>query len=169
MHSDWDNGLVSITKRCEGFVVYRGDTLHGLIILTVNEVMVEQPVGDELSNYHTFKLKNTDLETIMMYNFDKKPLCITRVSRNDKRMLRLVHCGKLNIYDDRIAYIYEPKDIDKNYIIISSEGVVDDLSSFLTENTKRDLIGYVNDIYGLKIEPKTISWQDLLKKVDMLD
>jgi len=83
--------------------------------------------------------------------------------------MRVIHEGKLNIYDDRVQYIYKPSDIDKNLIMVSYDGVVDDLSSFFTENTKRDLIGYVNDIYGLHLNPKKLTWQELLVKVDMLD
>ena len=169
LNSDWDKRLATVTKRTDGYVVYKNDTLRGLIVLTDAEVQVEQPIDEQYSTFYLFHLKNTDLKTIMMYNTDKKPLCLSRVTPKDKRMLRVVHSGKLNIYDDRIAFVYAPSDIDKNYIIISYDGVVDDLSSFLTENTKRDLIGYVNDVYGIKIDPKTINWQELLTKVDMLD
>ena len=169
MQSNWDGNMTPISNRTDGYLVYKRDTLRGLVTLSANSVLLERPIDADRSIYYVFHFNNTDLRTIMMYNTDKKPLCVTRVSEKDKRMLRLVHEGKLNIYDDRIAYIYEPKDIDKNYIIISSADGVEDLSSFLTENTKRDLIIFVNDIYGLNIDPKSISWLDLLARVDMLD
>ncbi len=169
MHSYQSKRLVTITKRMDGYIVYNRDTIKGFIELFDKDVLLEQPLDKTYSRFYNIKLKNTSLRTIMMYNTDKKPFCLTRVRPGDKRMMRLVHEGKLNIYDDRTKFIYDPADIDKNLIVIAYDDVVDDLGSFLTGNTKRDLIGYVNDIYGMKIDPKTITWKELLVKVDMLD
>lgn len=153
-----------------GYIVYKHDTVRGEVYLTAHDVTVEKPLDRKHSFVCCFRLNDLKLKTVMMYNAaDKKPLCLTRVKQNDKKMLRLVHEGRLNIYDGRIDYIYAPSDIDKNYLVIAYDDVVDDLSSFLTENTKRDLIGYVNDIYGLNINPRSITWKELLAQVDMLD
>ncbi len=160
---------VRITKCAVGYVVYNNDTIKGYIELAKNDVQIEAPLDNKYSRFYTIKMKDKALTYMMMYTPEKRPVAMTRVRPNDKTLMRVVHEGKLNIYDDRLRNIYTPGDIDKNLILISHNGVVDDLSSFFTENTKRDLIGYVNDIYGLNLNPKAITWQELLVQVDMLD
>ena len=168
------NGYVTERKsvsarQAEGYVVYKTDTLKGLIWVSKTEVLLERMLDSKYSYVNDFKLKNTDLKTIMLYNQDGKPLCLTRVKPTDKRMMRLVHEGKLNIYDDQIRYIYKPTDIDKAMIVISYNGEVEELGAFFSSHTKYDLIGYINDIYGLNLDHKSISWKDLLVKIDGLD
>ncbi len=153
----------------DGYLVYKKDTIRGIVTLSKEAVSLEKKIDPKHNFLCTFKLKDLDLKTVVMYNEDNKALCLTRVTKEDKKMMRLIHEGKLNIYDGRLDYIYKPGDIDKNLIKISYDNVVEDLSSFLTENTKRDLILFVNDIYGLKLNAKAMSWQELLVKVDMLD
>lgn len=164
-----DRRSVNLNKRADGYVVYNRDTLRGFIFVSKDEVNLEHPISNELSKYYNFQLRDRSLSFITMYNHDKKPLCLTRVRPNDRNMMRLVHEGKINIYDDRINYIYDPEDIDKNMIMISYDGIVEDLSSFLTETTKRDLIDFINDVYSLKLDPKTLTWKELLIKIDKLD
>ena len=158
-------------KWADGYIVYKSDTMKGLIMMYSKfEILFQKVINEDYSYYYKFNKANTDLQTIMMYNGkDKKPVCFTRIKKRDKKLMRVIHDGKLSIYDDRVGYIYDPKDIDKNLIVIAYNDTVEDLSSFFTENTKRDLIVFVNDIYGLKIDPKTITWKELLVKVDMLD
>ena len=68
--------------------------------------------------------------------------------------------------DDKI---YKPNQVDKNLIVVAYNGHVKELGSFFTANTKRKVVGYVNNAYNLDINPKEISWQDLLMEVDKLD
>ncbi len=170
IHNNVGRRTKASAKWADGYIVYRNDTIHGLIMLYKFELWFQVPINDDYSYFFTYSLKDPSLRTIMMYNnADKKPLCFTRLKDNDKRLMRVLHEGKLNIYDDRIGYIYKPQDIDKNLIVVEYEGVIDDLSSFFTESTKRDLIGYINDAYGIKLIPKDISWEQLLVKIDQLD
>ncbi len=163
-------GLGLQVRQGGGYIVYRNDTIWGEVFINQHEVTLEKRMDNKHNFIVTHKLNDLKLKTVMMYNnSDKKQLCLTRVKKDDKKMMRVIHEGKLNIYDGRIDYIYKPEDIDKNLIVIAYDKVVDDLSSFLTENTKRDLIGYINDIYGLKINPREITWKGLLVKLDMLD
>jgi hypothetical protein len=133
------------------------------------ELVMEQPIDADYSYFYKFKMKDTALKTVVMYNEDKKPVCLTRAHDKSNRLLRLVHEGKLNIYDGRIGFVYRPKDIDKYLLVVSYDGITDDLSSFLTETTKSDLIMYINDIYGTHFVPKQISWRQLLLEIDRLD
>jgi len=156
-------------QQVDGYVVYNKDTMHGLIMLYRKELVMEQPIDADYSYFYKFKMKDTALKTVVMYNEDKKPVCLTRAHDKSNRLLRLVHEGKLNIYDGRIGFVYRPKDIDKYLLVVSYDGITDDLSSFLTETTKSDLIMYINDIYGTHFVPKQISWRQLLLEIDRLD
>jgi hypothetical protein len=156
-------------KRTDGYLVYNNDTIRGFVMLYRRHVLIEQPLDAEYSYFHDFKLTDRALKSIVMYNAEKKPVRLTRLNENERRMLRVVHEGRLNIYDGRVGFVYRPRDIDKNLLVISYDGIIDDLSSFLTETTKSDLILYINDIYGMKLNPRKISWRELLLVVDQLD
>jgi hypothetical protein len=156
-------------RRLDGYLVYNNDTLHGLITLYKKEVWLEQPVNGDVSYFYTYKMKDKSLKTIVLYNEEKKPVCFTRIPEKANRFLRVVHEGKLNIYDGRFGFVYRPKDIDKYLLVVSYNGIVDDLSSFLTETTKSDLIMYINDTYGLHYDARKITWKQLLIEIDKLD
>lgn len=160
--------IISRYSDAQGYIVYKGDTLKGSILLSKTELFFEHHLYGGKSSYYVIKLRNPELRTIMMYNYDKKPLCMTRINPNDRKMHRLIHEGKLNIYDDWIKFIYDPADIDPFFIIVSYNGEVQELGSFASEGTRHDLIGYINDIYGLSI-PKTTRWSSLLRTIDDLD
>ena len=153
----------------DGYVVYNRDTIKGSLLMYNREVQIEVPINETYSYFYSFKMRDTCLKSIQMFNKDNKPLIMARVAPGDKRMMRLVHEGKLTIFDGRRKFIYKPRDVDRGIMVVCYDNVVDDLGTFLAANTKRDLIMYINDIYGLNINPKTISWQQLLRKIDELD
>lgn len=161
--------IITVSKSADGYIVYKKDTIKGLIMLTKTEVYLEHPLSSSYSTFYNLKLRNKELTTIMMYNVDKKPLCITRIKPDDKRMMRLIHEGKLNVYDDKYDYVYKPSDVDPYLIVVSYNGEVDDLGSFSSEGTRRDLVGYINDVYGLNINHKKTGWEQLLLTMDGLD
>ncbi len=169
INSTSNKHISAISPSADGYIVYKHDTIRGLIMLSQTEVNLEHPENEGESTYYTIKFKDRNLQTIMMYNYDKKPLCLTRVKNDDKKLRRLLHEGKLNVYDDRAGYVYKPGDIDAYLIIVSYNGIVDDLGSFSGDVAKRDLIGYINDIYGLKINPRNTGWSELLRTLDGLD
>jgi len=156
-------------NRADGYLIYNDDTLKGIITLDKYSVWLERPVNDDYSFYYYFRPSDLKLKAVIAYNVDNKPLYLTRVTCKDHKLLRLVHEGKVNIYDDRFGYIYAPNQIDKNLVVISCDGKVKEMGSFFAINTKRSLIGYINHAYNLNIDPKTISWKDLLLTVDGLE
>lgn len=161
--------IITLYKQLDGYIVLHQDTLHGLIQLSKTTLYFDQYMPNDQLKPYVIKLKDTALSTIMMYNYDMKPLCIKRVQPGDKKMHRVVHSGKLNIYDDWMKYIYKPSDIDPYLLVVENNGEVDELGSFTKGTTIRDLIGYVNDIYGLKLDPKNITWSQLMRTIDELD
>lgn len=160
--------IITLYGKANGYIVYKGDTLKGAIMMSKTELYFEKYELGGTSKYYVIKLRNPELQTIMMYNYDKKPLCITRVRPTDKRMHRVIHIGKLNIYDDWIKYIYDPTDIDPYLIIVAYNGEVDELGSFARSGTRHDLIAYINDIYNMHI-PYNTQWSELLHTIDELD
>lgn len=171
-HTDYRNGhrqMTTIYKQLDGYVVYKGDTLHGMMQLTKTTVYFEQYQRHDEVKPYVIKIKDTALHTIMVYNYDMKPLCITRVKPDDKKMHRVIHTGKLNIYDDWMKYIYKPSDIDPYLLVVEYNGEVDELGSFTKGTTMRDLVAYVNDIYSLKLDARNMTWAQLMRKIDELD
>lgn len=163
-----DKQIVTTTRKANGYIVYKGDTIKGLMMLTLNSVFMERPRRHGPSTMYDINFKDKDLKTIMMYNTDNKPLCLTRVKETDKKMMRMLHEGKLNVYDDRLDYVYSTEDIDPFLVVVSHNGEVETLGSFSRGETRKDLIAYINDIYGLKIDYKT-KWSELLLTMDGLD
>ena len=161
--------LPGSVNRATGYVVYNSDTIRGIISFTKFDVFIEQPINKEFSYYYQFNTRNLHLKAVTTYNVDNKPLCLVRVSAKGHKLYRLVHEGKLNIFDDRFSYIYDPGQIDKNLIVIAYKGHVKELGSFFTANTKRNLIDHVNDVYGLDLDPRNISWKELLLTLDGLE
>ncbi len=170
-HSDYKQGFDHIITRygkSKGYIVYKGDTLKGAIMMSKTELYFEKYEFGNKSKYYVIKLRNPELKTIVMYNYDNKVLCITRIRPTDKKMHRVLHEGKLNIYDDWIRYIYEPGDIDPFMLIVEYNGEIEQLGSFAKAGTKRDLVGYINDIYGLNL-PYNINWSKLMHIMDEQD
>lgn len=170
-HSDYKQGFDHIITRygkSKGYIVYKGDTLKGAIMMSKTELYFEKYEFGNKTKYYVIKLRNPELKTIVMYNYDNKVLCITRIRPTDKKMHRLLHEGKLNIYDDWVRYIYDPGDIDPFMLIVEYNGEIEELGSFAKAGTKRDLVGYINDIYGLNL-PYNISWRKLMHIMDEQD
>lgn len=161
--------LPGSVNRAPGYVVYNSDTIRGVISFTKFDVFIEQPINKEFSYYYQFNTRNLHLKAVTTYNVDNKPLYLVRVSPRSHKLFRLVHEGKLSIYDDRFSYIYDPGQVDKNLIVITYKGHVKELGSFFTTSTKRNLIDHVNDVYGLDLEPWNISWKELLLTLDGLE
>ena len=78
----------------------------------------------------------------------------------------MVHEGKLNLYDYSHGFIYRPGDIDRMSLMAAFNG---DTKTFYSVKNKEQLIDYVNQAYGLQLDPKNFTWNQLLIYVDKLD
>ncbi len=168
VNSSSDKKIVTTSRKANGYIVYKGDTIKGLIMLTLDGINLDHRYNETQGKFYDLKFKDRDLKTIMMYNVDNKPLCLTRVKTTDKKMMRLLHEGKLTVYDDRVGYVYSPDDIDPFLVVVSYDGEVETLGSFSRGETRKDLIAFINKVYDLNIDFKT-KWSDLLLKMDGLD
>lgn len=152
----------------DGFVVFYNDTLSGAVTVAERAVSVETKDSGRNYDYH-FHEKNKGLQYVTVYNDDDKQLCLTRLNGDTKRLWRIVHVGKLNIYDRRRGFIYQPEDIDINTLKVSYNGVISSLKSSSQKAAKEWLTQFVNQAYNLQLDPKKFSWKELLIYVDKLD
>ncbi len=153
----------------DGYMVYNGDTMKGYFQTSKFDILFQKPINDHYAYYFVYQKNDPILNALAFYNYkDKKPLYLKKLE-NPRKLFRVIHQGKLNIYDDRPFFIYKTHDIDKNNIVVEYNGEIDHITSFLPVFTKSDLIGYINEIYGLHLVPKELSWQELLIKIDELD
>jgi hypothetical protein len=169
--SNYENGNNELYNDgpMEGFVVYEHDTITGDITMTKNAVSLE--TSDSGKNYdYKFRLKQKGLQYVTVYNNSdsNSQLNLVRL-KDDKRLLRIVHEGKLNIYDTRHGFIHTPEDIDVNTIMIVYNGQQESIHSSSVEKTKEWLTEYVNKAYNLQLQPRNFTWKELLIYIDKLD
>jgi len=152
----------------EGYVVYANDTISGALSILTTKVLVE--TADSARGYdYTFKIRNQELKYVTAYNNDEKQIKLVRLPVNKKKLWRVVHEGKLNLYDDCKGFIYEPGDIDKMLLVAVVNGEIKKLNSFNGTNSKEQLTNCVNEAYGLNLDPKNFTWNELLIYIDKLD
>lgn len=163
------SGRGSYYRLPKGYVVYKKDTIRGYITIDRHDVYVEQPVDSGKSFYYSFKTTNTAMKCVTIYNKQNKSMTLVRLNESDKKLWRVVHQGKVCVYDDKIGFIYEPEDVNKDNITIIYNGEVETLTTFFGFDVKRALADYMNEAYSLKINPVSYTWRDLLVYIDKLD
>ena len=152
----------------DGFVVFYNDTLSGAV--TVGSRAISMETTDSGKDYdYRFHEKDPGLQYVTVYNEDDKQLNLVRLKGDTKKLWRVIHTGKLNIYDSRRGFIYKPEDIDLKSLTISYNGEVSSLHSSSVSATKEWLTQYINQAYNLNLDPKKFSWNELLIYVDKLD
>ena len=130
VNSSGDKKIITTSRKANGYIVYRKDTIKGLIMLSLNGVYLDHTQNNGTGKFYDLKFKDRNLKTVMMYNADNKPLCLTRVQESDKKLMRLLHEGKLTVYDDWVGYVYTTEDVDPFLLVVSHNGEVETLSSF---------------------------------------
>jgi len=151
-----------------GYAVYARDTIRGNIKLKHGAVLLENT--DSGRNYdYTFKIKQHELACVTMYNDDNKQLNLVRLKDEPKKLWRIVHEGKLNIYDEHHDFIYTPNDIDIRTLTVVYNGETVSLHSSSVNEIKERLTEYVNKAYGLNLDAKKFNWNELLIYIDKLD
>ncbi len=158
-----------ITKEpMDGFVVFYNDTLSGAVTVARRAISMETTDSGKDYDYH-FHEKDPGLQCVTVYNEDNKQLNLVRLRGNTKKLWRVIHTGKLNIYDGRRGFIYKPEDVDLKTLTISYNAEITSINSSSVQETKQWLTGYVNQVYNLNLDPKKFTWKELLIYVDKLD
>jgi hypothetical protein len=152
----------------EGYVVYAHDTLSGVVTIASSAVYLE--TADSAQGYdYKFRMRKPELQYVTAYNSDDKQIKLVRLGSNKKHMWRVVHEGKLNLYDDGKGLIYQPGDVDKMNLIAEYNGKQNKLNQLSPVKAKEQLIKCVNEAYGVTLDPKKVSWNELLIYLDKLD
>ncbi len=157
----------TVEDNLEGYVVYAQDTLRGHI--TFNKKAIYLQKTDSGTNYdYKFKPGQSMLTAVWVVNEDNKQLDLVRLKEKPKKLWRLIHEGKLNLYDRRRDFIYQTEDIDINNLLAVSNGNEIDLSS-TTDEAKESLTALINTTYGTNLDATRITWKELLIYIDKLD
>ena len=152
----------------EGFVVYAHDTLSGAVTLRTNTVYLATTDSGRKYDY-TFRARDKELAYVSAFNSEDKQVKLVRLDKNSRKLWRVVHEGKLNLYDDDHRFIYRPEDIDKMSLVAEFNGETKSLKSFSGTKSKEQLAEYMNAAYGLHLDPKNFTWNQLLIYLDKLD
>jgi len=165
-NDDYSNN--NLEDDLEGYAVYAHDTISGTLTLKPNAILLA--TSDSGKDYdYTFKIRDKELEYVTAFNSEDKQVKLVRLEKNRKKLWRVVHEGKLNLYDDDHGFIYRPEDIDKMFLVARFNGTTKTLNSFYGVKSKEQLTEYVNEAYGLHLDPKNFSWNQLLIYLDKLD
>ncbi len=156
------------SRPMDGFVVFYNDTLSGAVTVAKRAISMETTDSGKDYDYR-FHEKDPGLQHVTVYNEDDKQLNLVRLSGDTKKLWRVIHTGKLNIYDGRRGFIYKPEDLDLKTLTIYYNGEISSLNSSSVNAAKEWLTGYVNRAYGLSVDSKNFTWRELLIYVDKLD
>ena len=163
---NYSGGVVE--DQVNGYVVYAMDTLRGLVTLGHKTISLEN--RDSGRNYdYKFRINQKQLTAVWATNDERKQLDLVRLKNDHKQLWRLIHEGKLNIYDTRHDFIYRPDDIDIRSLAIVYNGKTIKLEAYSPTEAKERLTGLVNTAYEVKLDAGKYSWNELLIYIDKLD
>ncbi len=160
----YDNSL----EVSNGYVVFENDTISGN--MTIKKHAIKLYTADTAQEYdYVFRNHQKGLKSVVATNEDQKELDLVRLGDNHKKLYRLIHFGKLNIYDEGRNYIYRPEDIEANSITVVYNNEVISLASQNRDQVKLRLASFINKVYGSDINPNYMDWNSLLIYIDKLD
>jgi len=155
-------------EEMKGYAVYENDTLKGAITIKGRTVSVKTADGQRDYDY-TFRPNKKGLQYVEGYNNDSVELNLVRLKENDKKLWRVIHTGKLNVYDGGTGFIYRPEDVDASTILVVYNGEEISLHSHNRDVTKQRLTAFINKAYGTDVNPNNMSWKSLLIYLDKKD
>lgn len=151
-------------KICVGYLVYKGDTLDGVITCADNTVSLKTDVSQDST--YMFDMSDTGLTTVSISE-NKQTLIMVRLG--NKKLYRVFHYGKLTVYDSWYSFNYGSVKFFNKESKVAYDGRTEKLNTFWTTSVKRKLISYVNKVYGSDIKPSAYNRKELLAYVTKLD
>lgn len=150
-----------------GYIVYSGDTLRGYLLFDEHSLKYQSIKDSSTNDFTVYKYNDLNLTAAVTNNKVGSWLYWIRVEPTSKRMYRLIHSGKLTVYDDKLEFINNPKDISTSYLVIKYNNTVDKLTNILTN--RQEFVDYVNQVYHTKWVPQNMEWTDMWMQLDGMD
>lgn len=150
-------------KSYDGYIVYDKDTMPGIVTMDVNATYLEQPISKVREYSATVKYNDKYLKGIVLYR-GNRTVHFARVQESDKRLWRMVHSGKMEVYDNNSGFL-RPDNI--NYatmkVRLQKTGEVTRIKD------KKQFVGYLNDAYGLSLNAGNLTWKEIFAYLDRLN
>jgi hypothetical protein len=146
-----------------GYIVYGADTIWGNISVDEDRITVDLGLTTR-----KFKERDKLIHSVFLSD-DDKTLFLTRLKEKDRRFYRLLHKGKLSIYDDKYEFSYRPEDIHVSEMMLAYDGKLRPLEPFISFHNKRNLITIINKVYASNLDYRTMKWKDVYTYVRGLD
>ena len=161
----YTNSGTALTNVHKGYVVYNKDTSTGYLHMSHDTLFMSAAEAPSV-NMKVFTTADTLLQTFMIYNPDNNGnLRITRVKEYGNSFYRVLHSGKINLYDN--VYTFPSTiniEIPKMKIVIEGSAC----ESFFSLDPKKHLIKLINKTYGLKLNTQ-LSNDEVLGHITNLD
>jgi len=149
-------------RNYSGYVVYRKDTVQGSLSFKGGHVWIENGMYNIGNKY---KLRDSHLHAIVLTNSAGETMHLKKFEKNTARYYRLVHKGKLTLYDRHFVFSLRPEDIDLENMRVSYNGEVWELNEFWAIGAKKKLVDVVNEVYGTNLEAKDYSKKQLIEYI----
>jgi hypothetical protein len=146
----------------DGYIVYESDTVPGIVTVTNNSVVLERHIKQTGRNYYNVELSDLMLKAIVVFKGPKE-LHLVRLMEQDKHLSRVVHNGKLRLYDRSYDFLTASNVGRHLHVIDPISGKKAKISSI------KELAAQVNGTYNLTLNPETISRKELITIINRLD
>jgi hypothetical protein len=156
-----DNNIVQAAF--DGYVVYVKDTLTGIVTMNPGSVYIETATGQNHAKTSKARFNYRNLTAITLYK-GNKTLYLTRLNDNDARLWRVVHSGRLNIYDDNNSFL-SAGNINRQSMRVQLPGEL----TYVDISSKKHLVWCINRTYGMYLKAGNQSWKSLIELIDRLD
>lgn len=147
----------------DGYIVYDRDTLSGMVTMKKNELTLEQPINYKKEYASTAEYADQYLKAVALYK-GNTTLNFARLSDKEHRLWRIVHNGKMMIYDNGNSFL-SPTNINYGGLRVMLPGQ----KTYVDINNKKHLVWCINKAYGLHLRAAYFTWQSLMDYIDILD
>ncbi len=104
----------------DGYVVYENDTTAGVVTIAANEVSLEYRNIKNNRRSISYDLRDSKLHAITLYKGPRE-LNLVRLNSGDKHLSRVVHSGRLNLYDHSYSFL-TTGNISRKLTLITDDG-----------------------------------------------
>lgn len=158
MLQPWNSALYA---SLDGYIVYGEDTLSGVVTVADRSVYLEQVLDAATEYGYNADYADSMLNEVVVFKGNRE-LHLARILPGDKQLYRVLHTGRLNIYDDSYCLL-SGNNINRAHIKVVSGGRVSEIEN------KDQLLEQVNAAYGMHLKHKGMTWAKLLDIIDTLD